>query len=333
MASSPQKTQNPPQNKNKTKQQQFGLAAFALGAGAAAYYAHINDLLPPGILPASLARSASSVDYALVRKAIAEAVDSDPEYDGIGSYGPILVRLAWHASGTYDKATGTGGSDGATMRFAPESNHGANAGLGVARDLLEPVKKRFPGITYADLYTLAGAVAIEEMGGPVIKWQPGRRDKDSGEACPPDGRLPDASKDAKHVREVFSRMGFDDRETVALIGAHALGKCHADRSGFVGPWTRSPDTWSNGYFTELTSPAGWRKKKWSGPVQYENKDGGDLMMLPADMALLWDKGFKKHVDEFAKDAEAFDAAFAAAFSKLLDLGVKRGGDGAAAAAA
>ena len=55
----------------------------------------------------------------------------------------VLVRLAWHASGTYDKDTGTGGSNGATMRFAPESNHGANAGLKFARDFLEPVKGIF----------------------------------------------------------------------------------------------------------------------------------------------------------------------------------------------
>lgn len=61
--------------------------------------------------------------------------------------GPTLVRLAWHASGTYDKHSRTGGSDGATMRFKPESEHGANAGLHVARDALEPVKKLFPNIS------------------------------------------------------------------------------------------------------------------------------------------------------------------------------------------
>ena len=53
--------------------------------------------------------------------------------------GPTLVRLAWHASGTYDKATNTGGSEGATMRFAPEAEFGANAGLGLARTALEPI--------------------------------------------------------------------------------------------------------------------------------------------------------------------------------------------------
>ena len=65
-----------------------------------------------------------------------------------GSYGPVLVRLAWHASGTYDKDTNTGGSNYATMRFAPESLHGANAGLNVARTVMEKVKEEFPWISY-----------------------------------------------------------------------------------------------------------------------------------------------------------------------------------------
>ncbi|RKP06392.1 heme peroxidase, partial [Thamnocephalis sphaerospora] len=56
----------------------------------------------------------------------------------------------------------TGGSDGATMRFHPESEHGANAGLNYARDHVEKVKKRFPAISYADLWSLAGVVAVQE---------------------------------------------------------------------------------------------------------------------------------------------------------------------------
>lgn len=74
------------------------------------------------------------------------------------------LQLAWHCSGTYDKYTGNGGSNGATMRFAPEANHGANAGLEVARAKLEKVKQEFPQITYSDLWTLAGVCAIQEMG-------------------------------------------------------------------------------------------------------------------------------------------------------------------------
>ena len=136
------------------------------------------------------------MDYQAVYNAIAEKLDS-ADYDD-GSYGPILVRLAWHAAGTYDKATGTGGSNGATMRFSPESGHGANAGLVIARDFLEPIKQKFPKISYADLWSLAGVTAIQEMGGPKIKWRPGRQDA-VAELCTPDGRLPDATKTQSHV--------------------------------------------------------------------------------------------------------------------------------------
>ena len=71
------------------------------------------------------------------------------------------------ADGRYDKDTKTGGSNGATMRFAPEGDHGANAGLKAARDFLEPVKQKFPWITYSDLWTLAGVASIQEMQGTL----------------------------------------------------------------------------------------------------------------------------------------------------------------------
>jgi cytochrome c peroxidase len=70
-------------------------------------------------------------DYKTVRQDI-ESILKQKGYDD-GHIGPLLVRLAWHASGTYDKHTRTGGSNGATMRFAPESSDGANAGLDIAR--------------------------------------------------------------------------------------------------------------------------------------------------------------------------------------------------------
>lgn len=258
-----------------------------------------------------------------MRKAIADILDAE-NYDD-GSYAPVLVRLAWHSAGTYDKSTGKGGSNGAAMRFDPEASHGANAGLGVARSLLEPIKKRFPWISYADLYTLAGVVAIEETGGPKIEWSPGRTDFADGSLSAKDTRLPDASQGAKHLRAVFSDgMGFDDREIVALSGAHSLGRCHTDRSGFDGPWTRAPTTFSSLYYQELVGNK-WSKRKWSGPLQYTNASSGDdLMMLPTDMALLWDRRFRTHVHAYAKDEALFFADFAKAFSKLLELGVPRG---------
>lgn len=60
--------------------------------------------------------------------------------------------------------------------------------------------------------------------GPVIPWRPGRSDKVNGESCGPDGRLPDAAQGNKHLRDIFYRMGFDDKEIVALSGAHSLGR-------------------------------------------------------------------------------------------------------------
>ncbi|KAG5462285.1 MAG: heme peroxidase [Olpidium bornovanus] len=154
-------------------------------------------------------------DFDAVRRDIRSILEN-PKYDD-GSIAPVLVRLAWHASGTYDKSTGTGGSDGATMRFNMEARDPANAGLEQARDFLLPVKEKHPWISYADLWTLAGVVAIDAMGGPVVPWKPGRMDKNDETACPPNGRLPDASLGEVHVREVFRRMGFTDREMVALM--------------------------------------------------------------------------------------------------------------------
>ena len=176
---------------------------------------------------------------------------------------------------SYDKETGTGGSNGATMRFAPEGDHGANAGLKTARDFMEPVKRvspysnkstntnnlleKFPWISYSDLWTLGGVCAIQEMQGPTIPWRPGRSDRDVS-MCTPDGRLPDGAKEQSHLRAIFGRMGFDDREIVALSGAHALGRCHTDRSGFDGPWSFSPTVMSNDYYRLLLGEK-WNYKK------------------------------------------------------------------------
>jgi cytochrome c peroxidase len=264
------------------------------------------------------------LNYQEVYNAIANLLDSNPEYDD-GSYGPVLVRLAWHAAGTYDKITNTGGSNGATMRFNPESHHGANSGLATARDLLEKVKKQYPDISYSDLWSLAGVVAIQEMGGPVIKWRPGRVDAVGEQTCTPDGRLPDASQGQDHIRNIFYRMGFNDQEIVALAGAHALGRCHTNRSGYDGPWTRSPTAFTNDYFKRLLEER-WVEKKWTGPKQFVDKATAGLMMLPADIAFIKDRAFKKYVDLYAKDEKKFFDDFASAFQKLEELGVPFKGD-------
>lgn len=270
----------------------------------------------------------SSPDYvsqvrkneAAIRSAISDLLDGG-DYDGHGSYAPLFVRLAWHASGTYCKNTKTGGSQGACMRFAPELTHGANAGLDIAQARLESVKKQFPFLTYADLWTLAAVVAIEEMGGPSVRWRPGRSDYRQGQHyVVPTVRLPDASKDGDHVEEVFSRMGFTNRDITALLGAHAIGKCHSNRSGYEGPWTRSPTTFSNSFYTTLMQKQ-WVKKNWDGPEQYENTDGGDLMMLPSDLVIMNDKRFAPFASIYAEDEQVFFHDFAEAFGKMLELGV------------
>ena len=153
-----------------------------------------------------------------------------------GNVCPFAIRLAWHASGTYDAADGTGGSNGATMRFDPEINDGANAGLALMQDILKPVQKKFPDLSVADVWTMAGAQAVALTGGPAVPFRLGRTDEPDGSACPPVGRLPDATQGAQHLRDVFYRMGFGDKEIVALSGAHTLGSCHRLRSGFDGTY-------------------------------------------------------------------------------------------------
>lgn len=97
------------------------------------------------------------------------------------------------------------------------------------------------------------------MQGPTVPWRPGRQDRDVS-MCTPDGRLPDASKEQSHLRAIFGRMGFDDREIVALSGAHALGRCHTDRSGYEGPWSFSPTVVSNDYYRLLLGEK-WEYRK------------------------------------------------------------------------
>ncbi|KAK6376554.1 heme peroxidase [Exophiala oligosperma] len=299
------------------------IGAVAAAALAGGFYVYNTQTGEFHLTKGSAGQSAgvfkpTTEDYQKVYNAVAKELWEKDEYDD-GSYGPVLLRLAWHASGTYDAATGTGGSNGATMRFAPESDHGANAGLKNARDFLEPIKQQFPWISYSDLWTLAGVCAVQEMQGPIIPWRPGRQDRDVS-FCTPDGRLPDASKDQNHVRAIFGRMGFNDQEMVALSGAHALGRCHTDRSGYDGPWTFAPTVLTNDYYRLLMEEKwGWRS--WNGPKQYQDKTTHSLMMLPTDMALVQDKSFKKYVEKYAKDGQAFFDDFSNVVMKLFELGV------------
>lgn len=113
-------------------------------------------------------------------------------------------------------------------------------------------------------------------------------------------------------------MGFDDREIVALSGAHALGRCHPDASGYSGPWTPTPTLLTNSYYSLLLNLP-WTPKQWDGPAQFEDPSG-KLMMLPSDLLLRDDPKFLPFTKAYAKDKELFFKDFAAVFQKLEENG-------------
>ncbi|ORC93228.1 putative ascorbate-dependent peroxidase [Trypanosoma theileri] len=237
------------------------------------------------------------------------------------SKGPLFVRLAWHEAGSWDCKKKDGSPNSASMRFRPECDYSGNAGLDKARKALEPLKQKYPQISYADLWSLAAVVSIETMGGPAVPWRWGRVDAKDGSVCGPDGRLPDGSKTQNHVREVFTRLGFNDDETVALIGAHTCGECHLENSGFKGPWTHDKYGFDNSFFTELFNNE-WEINPDVKNLQFMDRATKNLMMLPADMAILLDDKYRAIAKKYAADNELFCASFAKAYQKLLELGTK-----------
>jgi len=164
-----------------------------------------------------------------------------------GVRGPIVVRLAWHDAGTYCQFCSQRGGPHALMRYAGQSSDPANTGLNTARDPLQKVinEGNFnKTITISDFWQFAADVAIEFMGGPHITFRPGRMDWTMDKFTPydrlPDGgfSFPDFDPTTKYVRDIFYRMGFNDQEITALIGAHTLGECHQAWSGFF--WAMDP---------------------------------------------------------------------------------------------
>ncbi|TMH36629.1 MAG: catalase/peroxidase HPI [Betaproteobacteria bacterium] len=181
-----------------------------------------------------------------------------------GHYGPLFIRMAWHAAGTYRIFDGRGGARSGEQRFAPLNSWPDNGNLDKARRLLWPIKSKYGRkLSWADLMILAGNVALESMGFKTFGFGGGREDiwepqpidwgpestwlgdeRYSGErelARPlaavqmgliyvnpegPNGK-PDPAASAFDIRDTFARMAMDDYETVALVaGGHTFGKCH-----------------------------------------------------------------------------------------------------------
>jgi len=228
---------------------------------------------------------------------------------------PLMVRLSWHDAGTFEASSNTGGPRGC-MRFGEgESAHGANAGLNIARDLLKDLKAKYPHFSNADFWSLTACCAIKVMGGPDIPWRSGRPDGGRHDSVP-DGRLPDATQGCPHLRSVFHRMGFSDQEIVALSGAHAVGMCHPDRSGFIGPWTMTPLAFDNEYFVILTTMKWHKTIQGNGLEVFVTDAQPGIIMLPTDVALLTDEKMVPWVELYAKDKARWESDFAFAFAKL-----------------
>ncbi|WP_030761716.1 catalase/peroxidase HPI [Streptomyces sp. NRRL F-2664] len=191
-----------------------------------------------------------------------------------GHYGPLFIRMSWHAAGTYRIADGRGGGGSGAQRFAPLNSWPDNASLDKARRLLWPVKQKYGRkISWADLLVFAGNCAMESMGfktfgfgfgrediwepeevfwGPEDTWLGDERYSGDRELTGPFGAVqmgliyvnpegpngnPDPLAAARDIRETFARMAMNDEETVALIvGGHTFGKCHgAVDPEYVGP--------------------------------------------------------------------------------------------------
>lgn len=134
------------------------------------------------------------------------------------------------------------------------------------------------------------------MGGPLIPFRSGRLDQPENK-IPPEGRLPDADKGTHqatntHVREIFDKMGIDDREIICLLGCHSLGETHAHASGYDGPWTATPNLFGNQYYKSLMNIK-WEPHTTSAGNHQFNSFNKELMMLPAELAFLEDEIFMK----------------------------------------
>jgi len=237
-----------------------------------------------------------------------------------GHYGPLFIRLSWHAAGTYRQHDGRGGAGDGAQRFAPLNSWPDNANLDKARRLLLPIKQKYGrAISWADLLVLAGNVAHDDMGlktfgfafGREDVWQPeevfwGTEDTWLGderysgdrELAGPLGAVqmgliyvnpegpngnPDPVASARDIRETFGRMGMNDEETVALIaGGHTFGKTHgAGDPSLVGPEPEGCPVHSGGL--------GWKNEFGTGKGKDTITSGLEGAWTPTPTT--WDNGY------------------------------------------
>ncbi|MHC4938898.1 MAG: catalase/peroxidase HPI [Planctomycetota bacterium] len=238
------------------------------------------------------------LDYEALKKDLVALMTDSQEWwpADYGHYGPLFIRMAWHAAGTYRTGDGRGGGATGNQRFAPLNSWPDNGNLDKARRLLWPIKQKYgKQISWADLMILAGNCALESMGfktfgfggGRPDIWEPeediywgtetewlgdkrytGERDLENPLAAVQMGLIyvnpegpngePDAVASGKDIRETFGRMAMNDEETVALVaGGHTFGKCHgAGDAALVGPEPEAAPIEEQGF--------GWKSDFGSG---------------------------------------------------------------------
>ena len=232
----------------------------------------LSDPMDPGF---NYAEAVKNLDVEALRKDVEEAMTTSQDWwpADYGHYGPLFIRMTWHAAGTYRISDGRGGGGSGYQRFAPLNSWPDNGNLDKARRVLWPVKQKYgKNLSWADLIIYAGNCALESMGfktfgfafgrpdvweaddtdwGEERTWLANERHENNGDLQGPlgadhmgliyvnpegpDGN-PDPLASAPFIRQTFTRMAMNNEETVALIvGGHTFGKAHgAVAEDYVG---------------------------------------------------------------------------------------------------
>ena len=285
---------------------------------------HQHSALSNPMSPAfDYAKAFQSLDLdAVVKDLHALMTDSQDWWPAdYGHYGPLFIRMTWHAAGTYRIADGRGGGGTGNQRFAPLNSWPDNGNLDKARRLLWPIKQKYGDkLSWADLLILAGNVALESMGfktfgfgggradiwepeediywGPEAEWLGDKRYSGDRQLANPLGAVqmgliyvnpegpngtPDPIAAARDIRETFARMAMNDEETVALIaGGHTFGKTHgAGETTHVG---REPE----GASIEEQG-LGWKNSFGSGKGEHAITSGLEGAWTPTPTQ--WDNSY------------------------------------------